>query len=354
MFDSLGRLILAYFDLLASGTASFLDRYDTRRIVRLTEIKPDVFSVAFEGKSARRGPLPGPLLFEGDAVTGPGAADLALSCRGADVILVLQSRRFLFRPLELPAKAIEFLDRMVRSQIDRLTPWPPEACAFGWSEPVQKGDKIEMIIAATARPAVIALADRIKALGASRVGVETADAGGPPVRVVDSGSAGPDRGRLRLLFASVLGAAVVLALAFYLYAAFVQGDRESDLDATMEAIAAKRAAINAQAHAPTDPATLARGMLDTLKHERPSAVLALEEVSRVLPDDTYLLEFRIEGNKMRIVGFSRDAPGLVALIEKSPMFQDARFFAPTTRLAGDPADRFQLEATFRNAKAEEP
>ena len=84
--------------------------------------------------------------------------------------------------------------------------------------------------------------------------------------------------------------------------------------------------------------------LERRKHESPASVIVLEELSRALPDHTYVTELRIEGDKLRLIGITRDAPALIGLIEQTSHFTRATFFAPTTRAPTEPGERFHIEA----------
>jgi general secretion pathway protein L len=88
-------------------------------------------------------------------------------------------------------------------------------------------------------------------------------------------------------------------------------------------------------------------MLERRKQTTPSSVMVLEALSQILPDHTFVTELHVEGDKLQVVGVTRDAPALIALIEQSQHFTRATFYAPTTRTPGDPGERFHIEAHIK-------
>jgi general secretion pathway protein L len=94
--------------------------------------------------------------------------------------------------------------------------------------------------------------------------------------------------------------------------------------------------------------------LERRKHESPSSVIVLEALSQVLPDHTYVTELHLAGNKLQIVGITRDAPSLIPLIEQSQHFTRATFYAPTTRSSSDPGERFHIEARIEPKNTVKP
>jgi general secretion pathway protein L len=84
------------------------------------------------------------------------------------------------------------------------------------------------------------------------------------------------------------------------------------------------------------------GFLAGLKHETPSALKTIDALSRLLPDDTWLVELHGTGRQVRIVGFAPSASKLIAMIEESGTFANARFRSPVTPDAVGSSERFDL------------
>jgi general secretion pathway protein L len=69
--------------------------------------------------------------------------------------------------------------------------------------------------------------------------------------------------------------------------------------------------------------------------------MILESVSQVLPDQTFVTEFQWDADKLRLIGITKDAAELVNLLEKSGLFTQATFFAPTVRT--DSGERYHIQ-----------
>lgn len=80
----------------------------------------------------------------------------------------------------------------------------------------------------------------------------------------------------------------------------------------------------------------------TKKRERLPAVVVMNHLTKLLPDDTWLFQLQITGPKGQIQGYSPDASKLVGLIERSSMFAKAELRSRLTRDARLNAQRFHI------------
>jgi general secretion pathway protein L len=281
------------------------------------------------------------------AIQEPLPPEWVEAVRGSRTEMVLRPDRFLFRPLELPKRAIEFLDGIVRAQIDRLTPWTATEAVFSWTPPADiANDRIALTVAATARALVAPYVQAIAELGAASVVVLTVPGEGAaaPLKVYEQHARGAlalDRIRralVGLFLASGLAAAITMG-----YSAIAA----DGLDAEQQELARKVATRRAALRAGPEFATSAQRMLERRKQTTPSGVMVLEALSQLLPDHTYVTELRVEGDKLQLVGITTDAPALIALLEQSAHFTRATFYAPTTRTPGEPGERFHIEAHIK-------
>ena len=317
----------------------------TGRKVRLVEQEDGGFVVMRAGAPSR--PVGEPLRIEDGQIVGPASQTKRTLLAGSQIDLVLKPSRFIFRPLELPGRAVEFLEGVVRAQVDRLTPWSASEAVFGWSAPRAAGaDRVVITVAASARamiaPIVQALADqRVDSILVSTVG-EGADAQSAQIQVFTQRGGAEERvRRLRRKLIGLLALAIIAFVVSAGAATVVGGDFEARRLDLERQIAMRRAELLRGDGAIADEAVAG---LEARKRATPASVIVLEALSQTLPDDTYLNELRIEGGKVQIAGLTRDAPALIRLIEQSRHFTHATFFAPTTKAPTETGERFHIEA----------
>ncbi len=205
--SSLRTILDAWTGTVAGAIVTGLERMVSPRLVRLVEDEKGTFAL----EAAKPENSLKEIAFEDGKFA---AANLAQIVRGSRVEIVLRPARFLFRPLELPARAADFLDGIVRAQIDRLTPWSAGDAVFGCSAPVAQGsESITTLIAAAPRRLAIGYVEAVSGYHPSAIAIVTEAAEGGRIKVFEQKSRGAiDPVRLSRTLQAVLAVAAVTAV----------------------------------------------------------------------------------------------------------------------------------------------
>ena len=332
----------------ATTINSIFDRLRSQRHVQLIEGERDKFTLHILD-SVKNSNLPDHQIhIANGSIVGALPPNWTTILHGSQIELVLLPSRFLFRPLELPKRAAEYLEGIVRSQIDRLTPWAANEAVYSWTPPVDAAnERIHLMIAATARAMVAPYLQAIATLGSSSIAVTTvslnSDSNAVPIKIYEQRISAVDTARIRSILVAVFLISGLSATISIGVSAVIADNLGSEQQELLRKISARRAAMRNVSDLSGGSALQA---LERRKQTTPSSVIVLEALSTLLPDDTYVTEFRVDGEKLQIVGITNDAPSLIRLIERSPHFKRATFFAPTTRSPGETRDRFHIEANI--------
>jgi general secretion pathway protein L len=286
-------------------------------------------------------------------------AEAAAAVKDSDVDIVLPAEELLIRTLDpLPAQSKPYIDGIVRHQLERLTPWRVGDVLYSYQTTPAGADDSRLIVtmAATTRALHQRRLEHLAILHPRNLRlVYPAALEGKDVAIDVTGNKGSvqreqDMRRAIGWGAAGLGAVCVLAIVLLTLA---WQRTESTLDATEREVADLRAKL-----AGGGP-LVSRGDRDVeavfdRRLNTPFAVLALDALSDSLPEDTWLTEFRVAEGHVRMTGVSRAVSRLVPLLEASPSFAEATFFAPTTRLPNSQGDRFHLDAKLVLPGARKP
>src|SRR6516225_231590 len=123
LLPSIEKNLARWIDVVAGAILFAVERWVAPRRVILTEEDDGTFTLSADDVAAARTARSSRLRIADGAIAGGLSPATTSKIKGARIELILQPGKFLFRPLELPGRAGEFLDGIVRAQIDRLTPW---------------------------------------------------------------------------------------------------------------------------------------------------------------------------------------------------------------------------------------
>ncbi|HEY2531549.1 MAG TPA: PilN domain-containing protein [Xanthobacteraceae bacterium] len=345
-----------WLDVLAATYFGYRDVWRAKRSLVIT-CKDDRFIIRAAATDSDRIIQP-EQPFEGEdcpvAVLAAGErASNALShaARRSVVILEVPSEHVVLRRVGVPAQARDFVAGIVRNQIDRLSPWPPEQAIYGFAIDVDSEDAatLDVCVLIAARTVTDGLRDQIAAIGLSvdRIVAPLFRGDSTAVilwsRLVDISP--EQKTRLRRQIGIGIAAAVGASFALSLWAvisAQMIGGRNDEVAARISTLERQlQAPLTLRAVASLPPAQREWYAKET----SPTAVIVIEALSRALPDTAYLTELSLQNTTLRIVGLTSDAPSLIAPLEHSGSLTNVHFFAPTTRESDGKKFRFHIESS---------
>lgn len=344
MLNSLRNALAWLIDGLTQAVVDIEDRLRARVPLRLVDVGAG--SYAIEHKPGERDRA----LARVDQAGKLAPPQLAESAEHRDIDVVLPAEELLVRTLDpLPAESKQYLDGIVRHQLERIVPWRADNVLYTYkAEPAGAGDsRLLVTIAATARNLHAPLFSALGSLAPRRVRlVYPAAPGGEVAIPLDVGRAGGAHGeRIRYGVIGVLAALCLIALGGFTYI-YIAGEQASAaLEDNERAVADLRKRLTARGGG----AGVSEGaVILAQKKAAPPAVLALDKLSEALPDDTWLTELQISEGQVRITGTSQNVADLVPQIEAAAIFTEPTFFSPTTRLQDGTGDRFHLQMRLQN------
>ncbi|QSA96704.1 PilN domain-containing protein [Methylococcus sp. EFPC2] len=271
----------------------------------------------------------------------------------AELCLRLGQGQSLLRTFKLPAAASENLRQVMAFEMDRLTPFKADQVYYSIQliERLPDTRQIRVELALTPRAKLDPSLD------------ELASAGWRPERVIADGARAnhdllPEafrRPRSRLpqrvniaaaaLFALLLLA--TLALPAWLNYTLEQQLRQEVRQVTK--ISKEVEDIKAEA----EKLAHENGFLLRKKSEEPATLEMLDELSRLIPDQTWLNGLQYRDRKVVIQGQSPAASSLISQIEASPYFKNTNFVSPVTKDVASGQERFQIASEVLGRRASE-
>jgi general secretion pathway protein L len=260
--------------------------------------------------------------------------------------LVLPANSGLRRRMLMPAAAMERLHDVLRFEIERQTPFEAGNVVFDALLLGRRADgqaDIELVVVPkTSFDAALAA---VGPFASALAGVDIAGSDGAPLGVNLLSAA--DRVRSSDPWRAwnwALVAVALLALAGGLWQLLDNRRAAADLlekQVASRSVAARRVGLQRQQ---LRDVVQGAAFLDRARSGRPTNVEIMDELSRRLPDNTYLEKLSIENDQLLLIGLSSDASALVARLEGSPSWRSP---ALTGALQPDPRthrDRFTLTA----------
>ena len=271
-----------------------------------------------------------------------------------DVVIALPSDRVLRKTLTLPLATEENLRQVLEFQMEEYTPFPLSQVYFGHRVAGRDFARGQLAVefAATPRDAVDEAVQRLNDWGCVVRAAVAEDmlAAGTLVNLLPAAQGKPPSLLRHGLNPWLAGLVMLLAIAAMAMPLIIKREAVLQMQPWLEKSKTAAEAVDA----------LRRGLETRVEEHNyllekrqalPAVIVALEELTRILPDDTWVQQLDIKGKELQIQGETASSVKLIGLFEQSGRFYDASFRSPLTKGQTAGAERYQLALQMRPVPA---
>lgn len=270
----------------------------------------------------------------------------------ARFLLGLSSAQVLRRSVVLPLAAEENLRQTLGFELDRYSPFKQGQAYFDYLVTERDPDKkqLSVEIAVASRTEVDGAVKKLALIGLTASGAVIAEdllvRGSDYRNLLPHAARESSKPKARLWwrtgFASVAFLLLLTVLAVPLW------QKRTTAIGLLEPLAkAKQAAQETDAKRNLLNQRIEEyNLLPARKWNGYSVVRILDELAKLLPDDTFVIQFEFDGKSAQIQGESSSSSSLIQTLEASPLFKDVGFNAQLTKIQGTAFDRFHIAAAL--------
>ena len=285
----------------------------------------------------------------GDKLAARAAAVVPLlakaRARRSGAALRLAPELALRKSLDLPIAAEENLREVLAFELDRHTPFKAEEAYFDFRVVRRDRDAQRLGVELAVAPRRL-IDDALRAaegwgVTVGAIGI-AGDAPGAaaPFDLMPAPESASGQGRRVLVPVLAVCAAALAAVVVYLPL-----ERERVLAEELQRrVAAARADADAAVAMREEIDHLKQGALFLIERKRQAilTVKVLDDLTRLIPDTSWVFQFQVVAGEITMAGYSASASGLIPLLEEAPEFAGAQFRSPVTQDPREGLERFQI------------
>jgi len=332
----IGELILLLPPKLQSMCAErdqcdFIEMHDDALVIRRGTLN--------EKRELARIPLP---VGESNKVELAGGAK--------ETVLLLDADKVLVKSMTLPVEAEENLREVLSFEMDRRTPFSADHVYYDFTVTSRDSDRktltLDLVVAP--RKIVDGLLDDLVDSGLHVDTLTTWNSGGTgtlPVNLLPRLRRSNRNKVVHYLNAALAGVAVLLLVTAISLPLLQKRQLLRELEPQLvEAVAQAKSANELRMQ--VERLAAGSGYLVRKKQNESLILETINEVTRALPDHTWINRLDIDNSEVQMQGQSSSAAMLISLLEGSEMLRDVQFRSPVIRVPSTGEERFHLSAQF--------